>query len=185
MKTPGSQMGTGRWNVHRAKARFARLPATATAAAATVSTAAAFVAATATAAATISATAAGTGFTGFGGIYAKRAALVILVVEAFNGRVELGLIAEGHERKSLGLAGIAVGNDFDPFNGAVCGEEVGDVSFGCCVGQVAHINVHLFYFVTPIFLKRFLRSWRHGPNKKRANHFLIRSKGDTAPCLDI
>ena len=120
----------------------------ATATAATVSTAAAaaFVAtATATAvSATATATAAWACFTWFGGVHAKRAALVIFLVEAFDGRIELGLVTECHERKSLGLSGITVGNDFDPFDGSVCGEEVGDVSFSCCVGQIAHINVHLF-----------------------------------------
>ena len=122
----------------------------ATATAATVSTAAAaaFVAtATATAVsatATATATAAWACFTWFGGVHAKRAALVIFLVEAFDGRIELGLVTECHERKSLGLSGITVGNDFDPFDGSVCGEEVGDVSFSCCVGQIAHINVHLF-----------------------------------------
>ena len=82
--------------------------------------------------------------------------MIILFVEAFDGRIELGLVTKCNERESLGLSGITIGDDFDPFDGAVFGEEVRDVSFSCCVGQVAHINVHLFYFMTPIFLKRFL-----------------------------
>jgi hypothetical protein len=75
--------------------------------------------------------------------------MIILFVESFDCRIELGLVTKCHERESLGLSGFTISDDFNPFDGAVCGEEVGDF-FCCCVGQIAHINVHLFYFMTPI-----------------------------------
>jgi len=88
--------------------------------------AAATAAFTAVAAATTAAartTAAGLEFLGLRGVDAKLAALIVVAVESLDGSVQLALVAESHESKSFGSAGFAVGDDFDPFNRSVSGEE--------------------------------------------------------------
>jgi hypothetical protein len=96
----------------------------AAAVATTTATAAAFtaVAAAAAAAATWT-TAAGLEFLRLRGVDAKLAALIVVTIESFDGSIQLALVAESHESKSLGSAGFAVGDDFNPFNGSVSGEE--------------------------------------------------------------
>ncbi len=97
---------------------------------ATVSTAAAFVAtaaatvSTAAAVSTSAAAATTTWFAWFGCVHAECTTLIVVFVESFNGRVELALVTESHECKSFGLPGVTVGDDLDPFNWAMCGEEV-------------------------------------------------------------
>ncbi len=80
------------------------------------------------------------------GVHAESAALVVVTVKRFDRSVQLALVAERHECKSFGSAGFAVGDDLDPFNGAVSGKETGNVFFGSGVGQVAHINIHFIQF---------------------------------------
>jgi hypothetical protein len=72
--------------------------------------------------------------------------LIVVTIERFDCCVQLGLVAEGYESESFGSAGFAVGDDFDPFDGAVCGEESRDVFFSSGVGQVAHVDVHFCLF---------------------------------------
>ncbi len=117
----------------------------ATTAATTITAAAAVAAATATAVATTT-TAAWTGFLGLGSIHAESATVVIILVESLDGCVQLGLVTERHESKSLGLPGFTVGDDFDPFNRSESGEECGNVSFSSGVGQIAHVDIHLIQF---------------------------------------
>jgi hypothetical protein len=98
--------------------------ATITAAAAAVATAAAaFTAVAAATAAAARTTAAGLEFFRLRGVDAKLAALIVVAVESLDGSVQLALVAESHESKSFGSAGFAVGDDFDPFNRSVSGEE--------------------------------------------------------------
>jgi hypothetical protein len=94
---------------------------TAAAAVATTAAAAAFTAVAAAAAART--TAAGLEFFRLRGVDAKLAALIVVAVESLDGSVQLALVAESHESKSFGSAGFAVGDDFDPFNRSVSGEE--------------------------------------------------------------
>src|SRR5690606_20738362 len=94
--------------------------------AAFVATAAATFVATATTtavAATAAAEAAWLGFLRLRGIHAECAALEVVSIKRLDGSVQLALVAEGHECKSFGSAGFAVGDDFDPFDGAICGKE--------------------------------------------------------------
>jgi len=125
--------------------------ATATAAAfIAAATAATFVAATTTTTAAVATTTESTttwaGFFWLGCVHAQRAAVVVILVKGLDGRVQLGLVTECHEGEAFGLAGLTVGDDFDPFDRSKSGEEAGDVSFSSGVGQVAHVNVHLIRF---------------------------------------
>jgi hypothetical protein len=96
---------------------------TAAAAVATTTAAAAFTAVAAATAAAARTTAAGLEFFRLRGVDAKLAALIVVAVESLDGSVQLALVAESHESKSFGSAGFAVGDDFDPFNRSVSGEE--------------------------------------------------------------
>jgi hypothetical protein len=96
---------------------------TAAAAAAVATAAAAFTAVAAATAAAARTTAAGLEFFRLRGVDAKLAALIVVAVESLDGSVQLALVAESHESKSFGSAGFAVGDDFDPFNRSVSGEE--------------------------------------------------------------
>jgi hypothetical protein len=113
---------------------------------ATTTTAATAFAAVTTAAATWT-TAAGLKFFGLRGVYAKFAALIVETIESFDGSVQLALVAERHESESLGSACLAVGDDFDPFNRSISGEESSNVFFSSGVGQVAHVDVHFSRFL--------------------------------------
>jgi hypothetical protein len=95
----------------------------AAAAVATTTAAAAFTAVAAATAAAARTTAAGLEFFRLRGVDAKLAALIVVAVESLDGSVQLALVAESHESKSFGSAGFAVGDDFDPFNRSVSGEE--------------------------------------------------------------
>jgi hypothetical protein len=97
--------------------------AAAAAAAAVATAAAAFTAVAAATAAAARTTAAGLEFFRLRGVDAKLAALIVVAVESLDGSVQLALVAESHESKSFGSAGFAVGDDFDPFNRSVSGEE--------------------------------------------------------------
>ena len=71
-------------------------------------------------------------------------------IESLNRGIQLALVTKCYECEAFGAARLAVGDDFDPFNRAVGGEEISNVFLGSGVGQVAHIDVHLYYFlVTP------------------------------------
>lgn len=125
--------------------------ATTTITAVATATTAATITAVATAAATaaFAAVAAATAwfeFLGLRGVHTESAALVVVAIERFNSRVQLALVAEGNESESFGSAGFAVGDDFNPFDRAVCGEESGDVFFSSGIGQVAHVDVHFCLF---------------------------------------
>jgi len=113
---------------------------------ATTITAAAVAATTTAAAITATATATWTGLFRLGSIHAESTTIVVVIVESLNGCVQLSLITEGHESKSLGLPGFTVGDDFDPFNRSKSGEEASNVSFSSSVGQVAHVDIHLIQF---------------------------------------
>ena len=74
-----------------------------------------------------------------------------MIVEGFDSRIQLRLVAEGHESESLGLPGFAVGDDFYPFDRSKCGKEVRNFSFSSSVGQVAHVDIHcISVLITPI-----------------------------------
>jgi hypothetical protein len=135
-----------------ATAAAAATAITAAATAAFVATAAATAtaitaAAAVTAAATTTVTAAAwTGFFRFGSVHAKSTTVVVVIVESLDGCIQLSLVTEGHESKSLGLPGFTVGDDFDPFNRSKSGEEASNISFSSSVGQVAHVDIHLIQF---------------------------------------
>jgi hypothetical protein len=116
------------------------------AATATAITAAAAVTAAATTTVTAATTAAWTGFFRFGSVHAKSTTVVVVIVESLDGCIQLSLVTEGHESKSLGLPGFTVGDDFDPFNRSKSGEEASNISFSSSVGQVAHVDIHLIQF---------------------------------------
>jgi hypothetical protein len=138
--------------------------ATTVAAATTTATLTATVAAaTTTAAATV--TTAGFKFFWLRGIHAKRAALIVVTVECLDRSVQLALVAEGHKRESLGSACFAVGDDFDPFNRSISGEEASNVFFSSGVGQVAHVDVHFCLFLSRHHIQHFLRPWRKDQTK--------------------
>jgi hypothetical protein len=101
----------------------ATITAAAAATAAVATAAAAFTAVAAATAAAARTTAAGLEFFRLRGVDAKLAALIVVAVESLDGSVQLALVAESHESKSFGSAGFAVGDDFDPFNRSVSGEE--------------------------------------------------------------
>ena len=132
-----------------ATAAAATLVATAAAATFVATAAATFVAAATTTAAAVATTTAATwtSFLGFGWVHTKWTTIVVIIVEGFDSRVQLGLVTEGDESKSLGLPGFTIRDDFDPFDRSKSGKETSDVSFSSSVGQVAHVDIHCFQFL--------------------------------------
>jgi hypothetical protein len=96
-------------------AATAAFVATATAAT-TITAAAAAISTTTAAAITAAATTTWAGLFRLGSIHAESTTVVVVIVESLDGCIQLGLITEGHEGKSLGLPGFTVGDDFDPFD---------------------------------------------------------------------
>ena len=95
----------------------------------------------------VSAAATWTGLFRLRSVHAKWTSVEIVIVEGFNSRIQLGLVAEGHESETLGLSGLAIGDDFDPFDRSKSGKETSDVSFSSSVGQVAHVDIHCLQFL--------------------------------------
>ena len=112
--------------------------------------------------------AAGLGFFWLRSVHAKRAALIVVAVECFDRSIQLALVAEGHECESFGSAGFAVGDDFDPFDRSISGEEASNVFFSSGVGQVAHVDVHFCLFLSRHHIQHFPRPWRKRPDEARS-----------------
>ena len=94
----------------------------------------------------------------------------------------MALVAERDECKSLGSARFAVGDDFDPFNRSISGEEASNVFFSSGVGQVAHVDVHFCLFLARHHIQHFLRPWRKRPDEVRPTAVLqIERIGFTHP----
>src|SRR5690606_26483448 len=104
------------------------------------------VAATSTAAAITATAATWTGLFRLRSVHPQGTTVVVVVIEGFDCRIQLGLVAEGHKGKTFGLSGFTVGDDFHPFNRAVGREKARNIFFSRSVGQVAHVNIHLIRF---------------------------------------
>src|SRR4051794_10204131 len=94
-------------------------------------------------AATVAATRAG--FTRLGLINREAATVVVLVVEALDGRLGLGLAAHLHEAEALAAARVTVLDDLRALDVPECGEQLLQVGTADLIGQVPDIQFLTHY----------------------------------------